>query len=105
MKEQQNLCDDHFSDDILLHHGKALDDCSSVKGKNLAMMDGKNNLTCDEPEEIQSPKLTGCLKSSTPWRSPNHHGSMMRMMPSTPLAWRFDLAEFTLKEDYDDDLF
>ncbi|CAN7138563.1 unnamed protein product [Brassica rapa subsp. narinosa] len=26
----------------------------------------------------------------------------MMMMPSTPLAWRFDSAEFTLKEDYND---
>lgn len=64
-------------------------------------MDAKNNLTCDEPEEIPSPKLTDWLKSSTPWRSPVRHGSMM-MMPSTPLAWRFDSDEFTLKEDYDD---
>ena len=60
-------------------------------------MDGKNNLTCEEPEEIPSPKLTDWLKSSTPWRSPVRHGSLM--MPSTPLAWRFDSDEFTLKED------
>ncbi|KAJ4898079.1 Uncharacterized protein Rs2_24873 [Raphanus sativus] len=100
IKEQQNLWDDHFSADILLHH-----DRSSIKGKNLKheteVMDAKNNLTCDEPEEIPSPKLTDWLKSSTPWRSPVRHGSMM-MMPSTPLAWRFDSDEFTLKEDYDD---
>ncbi|CAN6858827.1 unnamed protein product, partial [Brassica oleracea] len=46
-----------------------------------------NNLICDEPEEI--PKFTDdCMKSSsTPWRSPIRHGSVM-MMPSTPLAWR-----------------
>ncbi|CAN6828879.1 unnamed protein product [Brassica oleracea] len=50
-------------------------------------MDVKNNLICDEPEEIPSPKFIDCLKSSsTPWRSPIRHGSMM-MMPSTPLAW------------------
>ncbi|CAN7010993.1 unnamed protein product, partial [Brassica oleracea var. botrytis] len=50
-------------------------------------IDGKNNLICDEPEEIPSPKFTDCLKSSsTPWRSPIRHGSVM-MMPSTPLAW------------------
>ncbi|KAH0934211.1 hypothetical protein HID58_011328 [Brassica napus] len=99
IKEQQSLWDDHFSADILLHH-----DSSSVKGKNLKydkeVMDGKNNLTCEEPEEIPSPKLTDWLKSSTPWRSPIRHGSMM--MPSTPLAWRFDSDEFTLKEDFDD---
>ncbi|KAL0713581.1 hypothetical protein Bca4012_020559 [Brassica carinata] len=60
-------------------------------------MDGKNNLTCDGPEEIPSPKFTDCLKSSsTPWGSPICHGSGM-MMPSTPLAWRFDSAESTLK--------
>ncbi|KAF3533608.1 hypothetical protein DY000_02043135 [Brassica cretica] len=81
IKEQQSLWDDA---DLLLHH-----DSSSVKEKHL-----KYNLTCDEPEEIPSPKLTSCLKSSTPWRSPIRHG--------TPLAWRFDSAEFTLKEDYDD---
>ncbi|KAF8090357.1 hypothetical protein N665_0478s0017 [Sinapis alba] len=102
IKEQQNLWDDHFSADILLHH-----DSSSVKEKHLKydkeMMDDKNNLTCEEPEEIPSPKLTDWLKSSTPWRSPIRHGSMM--MPSTPLAWRFDSAEFTLKEDHYDDLF
>ncbi|KAF2583602.1 hypothetical protein F2Q70_00009974 [Brassica cretica] len=96
IKEQQSLWDDHFSADILLHH-----DSSSVKGKHLKydteMMDGKNNLTCEEPEEIPSPKLTDWLKSSTPWRSPVRHGSLM--MPSTPLAWRFDSDEFTLKED------
>ncbi|CAN7048721.1 unnamed protein product [Brassica oleracea var. botrytis] len=52
-------------------------------------MDGKNNLICDEPEEIPSLKFTDCLKSSsTPWRSPIRHGSVMMMMPSTPLAWR-----------------
>ncbi|WZY86281.1 hypothetical protein YC2023_032665 [Brassica napus] len=44
---------------------------------------------------------TDCLKSSSAWCSPIRHGSMM-MMPSTPLAWRFDSAEFTLKEDYND---
>nr|VDD52607.1 unnamed protein product [Brassica oleracea] len=93
IKEQQSLWDDA---DLLLHHGKALDDSSCTKDKNL-----KYNLTCDEPEEIPSPKLTSCLKSSTPWRSPIRHGSMMMKMPSTPLAWRFDSAEFTLKEDYD----
>ncbi|KAG2294753.1 protein PATRONUS 1-like [Brassica napus] len=96
IKEQQSLWDDHFSADILLHH-----DSSSVKGKHLKydteMMDGKNNLTCEEPEEIPSPKMTDWLKSSTPWRSPVRHGSLM--MPSTPLAWRFDSDEFTLKED------
>ncbi|CAN6819285.1 unnamed protein product [Brassica oleracea] len=96
IKEQQSLWDDHFSADILLHH-----DSSSVKGKHVKydteMMDGKNNLTCEEPEEIPSPKLTDWLKSSTPWRSPVRHGSLM--MPSTPLAWRFDSDEFTLKED------
>ncbi|KAL0719490.1 hypothetical protein Bca4012_068814 [Brassica carinata] len=104
IKEQQSLCwdDHHFSADLLLHH-----DSSSVKERHLkgdiAMMDGKNDLACDEPEEIPSPKLTSYLKSSTPWRSPIRHGStMMMMMPSTPLAWRFDSAEFTLKEDYDD---
>ncbi|KAG5405758.1 hypothetical protein IGI04_011877 [Brassica rapa subsp. trilocularis] len=99
IKEQQSLWDDHFSADILLHH-----DSSSVKEKHLKydkdMMDGKNNLTCEEPEEIPSPKLTDWLKSSTPWRSPIRHGSMV--MPSTPLAWRFDSDEFTLKEDFDD---
>ncbi|KAH0943722.1 hypothetical protein HID58_003359, partial [Brassica napus] len=89
IKEQQSLWDD---DDLLLHH-----DSSCIKEKNL-----KYNLTCDEPEEIPSPKLTSYLKSSTPWRSPVRHGSMMMLMPSTPLAWRFDSAEFTLKEDYDD---
>lgn len=68
----------------------------------LFQMDAKNNLTYDEAEEIPSPKLTDWLKSSTPWRSPIRHGSMM---PSTPLAWRFDSSEFTLKEDCDDDLF
>ncbi|WZZ42474.1 hypothetical protein YC2023_038733 [Brassica napus] len=124
IKEQQSLWDDHFSADILLHH-----DSSSVKGKHLKydtemvldssysmcdswvmrgfkylhesfcwfQMDGKNNLTCEEPEEIPSPKMTDWLKSSTPWRSPVRHGSLM--MPSTPLAWRFDSDEFTLKED------
>lgn len=67
-------------------------------------MDAKNSLICDEPEEIPSPKLTDWLKSSaTPWRSPIRHGSTM--MPSTPLAWRFDSAEFTLREDYEEDLF
>ncbi|KAG5401092.1 hypothetical protein IGI04_015699, partial [Brassica rapa subsp. trilocularis] len=40
-----------------------------------------------------------CLKSSSTWCSPIRHGSLM-IMPSTPLAWRFDSAEFTLKEDY-----
>ncbi|XP_009117117.1 protein PATRONUS 1 [Brassica rapa] len=89
IKEQQSLWDD---DDLLLHH-----DSSCIKEKNL-----KYNLTCDEPEEIPSPKLTSYMKSSTPWRSPIRHGSMMMLMPSTPLAWRFDSAEFTLKEDYDD---
>ncbi|KAG2330937.1 hypothetical protein Bca52824_002117 [Brassica carinata] len=50
---------------------------------------------------ITSPKFTDCSKSSTtPWHSPIRHGSVM-MMPSTPLAWRFDSAEFTLK-NYDD---
>ncbi|CAH8370012.1 unnamed protein product [Eruca vesicaria subsp. sativa] len=97
IKEQQSPWDDHFSSDILLHH-----DSSSIKEKNLKyeteMMDAKNNLTCDEPEEIPSPKMTDWLKSSTPWRSPIRHGSMM-MMPSTPLAWRFDSDEFTLKDD------
>ncbi|CAF1934810.1 unnamed protein product [Brassica oleracea var. botrytis] len=64
------------------------------------MMDAKNNPTCEEPEEIPSPKLSDWLKSSTtPWRSPIRHGSMM-MMPSTPLAWRFDSADLTLKEDF-----
>ncbi|KAF2555951.1 hypothetical protein F2Q68_00017794 [Brassica cretica] len=63
-------------------------------------MDAKNNLTCEEPEEIPSPKLSDWLKSSTtPWRSPIRHGSMM-MMPYTPLAWRFDSTDFTLKEDF-----
>ncbi|KAJ0249315.1 Protein PATRONUS 1 [Hirschfeldia incana] len=99
LKEQQSLWDDHFSADILLHH-----DSSSIKGKNLKndkeVMDAKNDWTCGEPEEIPSPKLADWLKSSTPWRSPIRHGSMM--MPSTPLAWRFDSAEFTLKEDFDD---
>ncbi|KAG2330936.1 hypothetical protein Bca52824_002116 [Brassica carinata] len=53
-------------------------------------------------EEITSPKFTDCSKSSTtPWHSPIRHGSVM-MMPSTPLAWRFDSAEFTLKKNYDD---
>ncbi|CAH8293215.1 unnamed protein product [Eruca vesicaria subsp. sativa] len=100
IKEQQSLWDDHFSADILLHH-----DSSSIKEKHFKcekeMMDDKNNLTCDEPEEIPSPKLTDdWLKSSTPWRcSPIRQGSMMMMMPSTPMAWRFDSAEFTLKED------
>ncbi|KAG2314374.1 hypothetical protein Bca52824_017496 [Brassica carinata] len=61
-------------------------------------MDGKNNLVCDEPEEITSSKFTDCSKSSsTPWHSPIRYGSVM-MMPSTPLAWRFDSAEFTLKK-------
>ncbi|ESQ48568.1 hypothetical protein EUTSA_v10021564mg [Eutrema salsugineum] len=101
IKEQQNLWDDH-ADLLLLHHD------SSIKEKHLKfdieMMDAKNNLTYDEAEEIPSPKLTGWLNSSTPWRSPiRRHGSTM--MPSTPLPWRFDSAEFTLKEDYDDDLF
>ncbi|CAF1710115.1 unnamed protein product [Brassica oleracea] len=52
-------------------------------------MDAKNNLIySNEPEEIPSPKFTDCLKSSsTPWRSPIRHGSVM-MMPSTPLAWQ-----------------
>ncbi|XP_022558320.1 protein PATRONUS 1-like [Brassica napus] len=72
-----------------IHH-----DSSSIK------MDAKNNPTCEEPEEIPSPKLSDWLKSSTtPWRSPIRHGSMM-MMPSTPLAWRFDSADLTLKEDF-----
>lgn len=62
-------------------------------------MDAKNNLTYEEPEEMASPKLSDWLKNSTPWRSPIRHGSMM---PSTPLAWRFDSSEFTLKEDSDD---
>ncbi|KAL0676183.1 hypothetical protein Bca4012_004164 [Brassica carinata] len=56
IKEQQSLWDDHFSADILLHH-----DSSSVKGKHLKydteMMDGKNNLTCEEPEELNSMAL------------------------------------------------
>ncbi|KAG5374283.1 hypothetical protein IGI04_029974, partial [Brassica rapa subsp. trilocularis] len=39
--------------------------------------------------------------SSSTWCSPIRHGSMM-MIPSTPLAWRFDSGEFTLKEDYND---
>ncbi|XP_010501742.1 PREDICTED: uncharacterized protein LOC104779040 [Camelina sativa] len=98
IKQQQNMWDDHFSADlILLNHG------SSIKEKHLSYdmekMDAKNNLTYDEPEEIASPKLTDWLKSSTPWRSPVRHGSMM--MPSTPLAWRFDSTEFTLTEDSD----
>ncbi|VVA97590.1 unnamed protein product [Arabis nemorensis] len=99
IKEQQNLWDD--SDLILLHHG------SSIKENHLKCdiekMDAKNNLTYFEAEEIPSPKLTDWLKSSTPWRSPIRHGSMM--MPSTPLAWRFDSSEFTLKEDCEDDFF
>ncbi|KAH0880869.1 hypothetical protein HID58_068263 [Brassica napus] len=77
---------------------------SSIKVKHLKhdkeTMDAKNNPTCEEPEEIPSPKLSDWLKSSTtPWRSPIRHGSMM-MMPSTPLAWRFDSADLTLKEDF-----
>ncbi|CAF1931622.1 unnamed protein product [Brassica oleracea var. botrytis] len=64
-------------------------------------MDGKNNLICDEPEEITSPKFTDCLKSSsTPWRSPIRHGSDDDAFYSSCLA--VDSAEFTLKEDYDD---
>ncbi|CAG7898105.1 unnamed protein product, partial [Brassica rapa] len=51
--------------------------------------------------KIKYPKSTDCLKSSSTWCSPIRHGSMM-MMLSTPLAWRFDSAEFTLKEDYND---
>ncbi|KAL0743677.1 hypothetical protein Bca4012_085190 [Brassica carinata] len=98
MKEQQSLWDDHFSADILLHH-----DSSCIKEKHLKhdteMMDAKENFTCEEqPEEISSPKLNDWLKSSTtPWRSPVRHGSMM--MPSTRLAWQFDSDEFTLKDD------
>ncbi|CAE5967232.1 unnamed protein product [Arabidopsis arenosa] len=98
IKEQQSLWDDHYSSDlILLHHE------SSIKEKHLnydiEKMDSKNNLTYEEPEEMASPKLSDWLKNSTPWRSPIRHGSMM---PSTPLAWRFDSSEFTLKEDSDD---
>ncbi|CAN7001482.1 unnamed protein product, partial [Brassica rapa subsp. trilocularis] len=97
IKEQQSLWNNHFSADILLHH-----DSSSIKVKHLKhdkeTMDAKNNLTCEEPEEIPSPKLRYWLKSSTtPWLSPIRHGSTM-MMPSTPLAWRLDSADFTLKE-------
>ncbi|KAH0891354.1 hypothetical protein HID58_053783 [Brassica napus] len=96
IKEQQSLWDDHFSADILLHH-----DSSSVKGKHLKydteMMDGKNNLTCEEPEEIPSPKMTDWLKSSTPWRSPVRHGSLM--MPSTPLAWRARILDTAMTPD------
>ncbi|EOA31537.1 hypothetical protein CARUB_v10014729mg [Capsella rubella] len=97
IKEQQNMWDDHFSDDlILLHHD------SSVKEKHLSFdmekIDAQNNLTHDEPEEIASPKLTDWLKSSTPWRSPIRHGSVIS---STPLTWRFDSTEFTLTEDSD----
>ncbi|CAH8260439.1 unnamed protein product [Arabidopsis lyrata] len=100
IKEQQSLWDDHYSSDlILLHHE------SSIKEKHLnydiEKMDAKNNLTYEEPEEMASPKLSDWLKNSTPWRSPIRHGSMM---PSTPLAWRFDSSEFTLKE-HSDDLF
>jgi len=62
-------------------------------------MDAKDDLTYEEPEEMASPKFSDWLKNSTPWRSPIRHGSMM---PSTPLAWRFDSCEFTLKEDSDD---
>ncbi|CAG7871185.1 unnamed protein product, partial [Brassica rapa] len=51
--------------------------------------------------KIKYPKSIDCLKSSSTWCSPVRHGSLM-MMPSTPLAWRFDSAEFTLKEDYND---
>ncbi|KAG7581908.1 hypothetical protein ISN44_As08g015370 [Arabidopsis suecica] len=98
IKEQQSLWDDHYSSDlILLHHE------SSIKEKHrsydIEKMDAKNNLTYEEPEEMASPKLSDWLKNSTPWRSPIRHGSMM---PSTPLAWRFDSSEFTLKEDSDD---
>ncbi|CAA7024648.1 unnamed protein product [Microthlaspi erraticum] len=101
IKEQQNLWDDHFSADlILLHHDSSINEKHLTLDKE--MMDAKKSLICDEPEEIPSPKLTDWLKSSaTPWRSPNRHGSKM-MMPSTPMAWRFDSAEFTLREDYDD---
>uniref|UniRef100_A0A1J3DGG0 Protein PATRONUS 2 n=1 Tax=Noccaea caerulescens TaxID=107243 RepID=A0A1J3DGG0_NOCCA len=100
IKEQQNLWDDHLSADlILLHHDPSISEKHLKHDKE--MMDAKNNLIC-KPEEIPSPKLTDWLKSSTtPWRSPLRHGSMT-MMPSTPLAWRFDSAEFTLKEDYED---
>ncbi|KAF3524911.1 hypothetical protein F2Q69_00049157 [Brassica cretica] len=99
IKEQRSLWNNHFSADILLHH-----DSTSIKVKHLKhdkeTMDAKNKLTCEEPEEIPSPKLTDWLKSSTtPWRSPIPPGFMMMMMPSTPLAWRFVSAEFTLKED------
>ncbi|KAG7631199.1 hypothetical protein ISN44_As03g014480 [Arabidopsis suecica] len=98
IKEQQNLWDDHYSADLmLLHHG------SSIKEKHLnwdiEKMDAKDDLTYEEPEEMASPKFSDWLKNSTPWRSPIRHGSMM---PSTPLAWRFDSCEFTLKEDSDD---
>ncbi|KAG7577204.1 hypothetical protein ISN45_Aa03g015000 [Arabidopsis thaliana x Arabidopsis arenosa] len=98
IKEQQSLWDDHYSSDlILLHHE------SSIKEKHLnydiEKIDAKDNLTYEEPEEMASPKLSDWLKNSTPWRSPIRHGSMM---PSTPLAWRFDSSEFTLKEDSDD---
>ncbi|CAL9220788.1 unnamed protein product [Arabidopsis halleri] len=98
IKEQQSLWDDHYSSDlILLHHE------SSIKEKHLSYdiekMDAKDSLTYEEPEEMASPKLSDWLKNSTPWRSPIRHGSMM---PSTPLAWRFDSSEFTLKEDSDD---
>uniref|UniRef100_A0A0D3CU32 Uncharacterized protein n=1 Tax=Brassica oleracea var. oleracea TaxID=109376 RepID=A0A0D3CU32_BRAOL len=99
IKEQRSLWNNHFSADILLHQ-----DSTSIKVKHLKhdkeTMDAKNKLTCEEPEEIPSPKLTDWLKSSTtPWRSPIPPGFMMMMMPSTPLAWRFGSAEFTLKED------
>ncbi|KAF8110516.1 hypothetical protein N665_0083s0078 [Sinapis alba] len=94
IKEQQN----HFSADILLHH----DSSCSIKEKHLKYDKEmvNDNKTCEEPEEISSLKLSDWLKSSTttPCRSPIRHGSI-RMMPSTPLAWRFDSTQFTLKED------
>ncbi|CAN8270168.1 unnamed protein product [Cochlearia groenlandica] len=99
IKEQQSLWDDHFSDDfILLHHD------SSIKEKHLNYDIEKMDMTYDEPEEILSPKLSDWMKSSTtPWRASIRHGSAM--MPCTPMAWRFDSSEFTLKEDCDDELF
>ncbi|KAL0900138.1 hypothetical protein Bca101_084099 [Brassica carinata] len=62
-----SLWDDHFSADILLHH-----DSSSIKEKHLKhdkeMMDAKENFTCEEPEEISSPKLKDSMAlSSSAW--------------------------------------
>ncbi|KAL0885790.1 hypothetical protein Bca101_009773 [Brassica carinata] len=54
-----------------------------------------------KPWQGLTSSLERWMSSSTPWRSPIRHDSVM-MMPSTPLAWQFDSAEFTLKENYDD---